>query len=180
MLIPFGVFSAAGSSVANSFDLISTTIVTDPSVGNVLFSSIPQTYKHLQIRMTGRANDSVTNSANFIILNGDFTSSNYAYHKLQGNGSSVSSTGATSDYQLGIMPGNTQSSGIYGAMVWDILDYNNTNKFKTSRAISGYSGSSPLIMLSSGLWRNTNAITSIDVYTSNLKQYSRISLYGVK
>jgi hypothetical protein len=38
------------------------------------------------------------------------------------------------------------------------------------------------IQLSSSLWQNTNAITSIKIYGSdqNFGQYSQIALYGIK
>jgi hypothetical protein len=55
MLIPFGVFSAAGSSVSNSYELISTTILPNSSSTSVTFdvSSLASTYKHLQVRVCG-------------------------------------------------------------------------------------------------------------------------------
>jgi hypothetical protein len=66
-----------------------------------------------------------------------------------------------------------------------VLDYKNTNKFKTTRSLAGgdtNGGSYQEANFMSGLWRNTAAITQIDVSSSagNLAQYSHFALYGVK
>lgn len=65
----------------------------------------------------------------------------------------------------------------------DVLDYKNTNKYKTSRFLSGYDANgSGVIMLNSELWMSTAAITSITIDNtgSNFAQYSSFALYGVR
>jgi hypothetical protein len=67
----------------------------------------------------------------------------------------------------------------------DILDYANTNKYKTVRTLSGYdlnNATYGALRSYSGLWMNTNAITSIKFYADgvNLAQYSQFALYGIK
>ena len=67
--------------------------------------------------------------------------------------------------------------------VMDILDYNNTNKYKTFRILSGYDGNGTGgLQLNSGLWQSSSAITSIKIEpnTSTFQQYSTFSLYGIK
>jgi hypothetical protein len=148
------------------------------------FIDIPQTYKHLQIRMIVRDLSASNPSACFIRFNGD-TSSNYAYHNLQGNGATASSSGTASQgYIIGpLIPGSTQLTNNYGCVIVDILDYTNTNKNTTIRTIGGYDNNgSGAVSLTSGLWLNTAAITSIQVgafYQSD-DTYTRISLYGIK
>ena len=71
----------------------------------------------------------------------------------------------------------------YGVNIIDILDYTNTNKYKTTRMISGYdvNGATGFIQQSSGLWMNTSAINRIDLVSSgNFTTASTFALYGVK
>ena len=148
------------------------------------FTNIPQTYKHLQIRMIVRDLSVSSPSASFLRFNGD-TGSNYAYHTLQGNGATASSTGATSQgYMVGpLIPGSTQLTNNYGCVIVDILDYTNTNKNTTIRTIGGYDNNgSGAVSLTSGVWLNTAAITSLQMgafYQSD-DTYSQISLYGIR
>jgi hypothetical protein len=79
---------------------------------------------------------------------------------------------------------NSELGSTFGAVVIDILDYANTNKYKTIRSLSGtsYNNNNGAVGLFSGSWRNTNAITAITLQASaaNLAQYSQFALYGIK
>jgi hypothetical protein len=64
----------------------------------------------------------------------------------------------------------------------DILDYKNTNKYKVVLTFAGLdnngSGESGLY---SGMWMNTNAITSIKLFDNvNYGEYTKAALYGIK
>ena len=150
---------------------------------SVTFTNIPSTYTHLQIR--GITQNSAGQFFE-IQFNGD-TGSNYAWHSLYGTGSSAASAASASQTRIAFLPVATPSSGnIFAAFVWDILDYANTNKYKTARALEGYDANgSGAVDLSSGLWQNTSAITSIKItpataYGGTINQYSQFALYGVK
>jgi hypothetical protein len=71
-----------------------------------------------------------------------------------------------------------------GVSVTDILDYANTNKYTTTRAIWGWDNNSTEgnIRFVSGLWMNTAAITSLKIVPESgaFKQYSHFALYGIK
>jgi hypothetical protein len=76
-------------------------------------------------------------------------------------------------------------SNAYGVFVIDILDYTNTNKYTTVITLIGQnqysSGTGANITLTSGNWRNTAAITSINFTTTlTLAQYTQLALYGIK
>jgi hypothetical protein len=171
---------------------LSTTTLSS-TASSVTFSNIPAYYEHLQIR--GVAKNTDTNSGGVVIrgiFNSD-TSTNYSYHAV---GTYQGSSGA-SDYfgfpnaafcYLGVMT-NTHSShtDIFGAIVLDILDYANTNKYKTTRSLAGYdmNGSTTgynYLYLHSSAWRSTSAITSIQLFSpvGNFSQYSSFALYGIK
>jgi hypothetical protein len=144
----------------------------------ISFTSIPSTYKHLQIRAMLLSTD-----VDLARFNGD-TGANYAFHGLRASGSSASAYGnaSTSSIQLGT---NVPSSAIYPQIyVLDILDYASTSKYKTTRTLFGYdtnNTSSGQIEFTSGLWLNTAAISSITLSNSaGHNQYSSYALYGIK
>ena len=164
-------------------------ITVGPSgAANVEFTSIPGTYKHLQLRCFGHLSGS-GNVGDVIRMtfNSD-TTSNYSYHLLQGNGSSASADPAASNSWIysGVYPDSYGGANNFGLNIIDILDYANTNKYKTTRALFGYEFNDvnySRTALGSGNWRNTNAITSIkliDRSGNNLIQYSQFALYGIK
>ena len=170
--------------LTTDFYQIATTTVGAGTTSQIVFSSIPADYTHLQIRAISRANAAIGDDLLRFQFNSD-TGNNYSYHALSGNGSATSASNATSTSFLITQqsPGNNRTSNTYGAYVVDILDYKDTNKFKTIRSIGGFdSNGAGELGLTSGNWRNTNAITSIKLYIGiyNLSQYSSFQLYGVK
>jgi hypothetical protein len=69
--------------------------------------------------------------------------------------------------------GNTTSSAaanIFGIQIIDVLDYTNTNKYKTLRALNGgdYNGTiatyGATLGLASGNWRSTSAVTRLGYF----------------
>ena len=181
--------------VTNSYESIATATVGSGGTASITFSSIPSTYKHLQIRFTGGANTSSNYAQNaWVRLNGD-TGTNYARHNLIGYSGGVSGAFAGSDtgqtFMLlagGFNSGNWNSS-TRGAGVIDILDYTDTNKNTTVRALNGSESNDAstlisLVALSSGLWLNTAAVSSITILVANdtwlITENSQFALYGIK
>ena len=178
-----GTGAAAGGGT--SYESIATTTVGSGGTSTITFSSIPGTYKHLQIRMIGRSSRSANDGYAVVRFNSD-TGSNYSYHSLAGNGTAASAGGSGSvNYPtLLYFPAASRSANIFGVAVLDLLDYQNTNKNKTIRVLDGYdSNGAGWIELGSGAWYNTNAITSITITEfngQNFAQYSHAALYGIK
>ena len=180
----YGFFGAVAAP--NSFESIATVTVGSGGQSSILFSSIPSTYTHLQIRGIGRSDlaGSGNNIGMYMTFNGD-TGSNYNWHELFGNGASAYAYGQA-DTGMNINPngpraGDTASS--FSGNVIDILDYTNTNKNTTVRALAGNdTNGGGKIHLTSGLWRNTAAVTSITMTleSSNFAQYSSFALYGIR
>jgi hypothetical protein len=148
------------------------------------FTNIPQTFTHLQLRVFIKT--SVTGNVDTIFMqpNADFVASHYYGHVLFGNGSSVSSANfaSTSVTAYGTSPDNTSSSNIFGVAIIDILDYTNTNKYKTMRTLNGFDANgSGQVALSSMLWQNTAAITQLTGgANAGILQYTRFDLYGIQ
>jgi hypothetical protein len=163
----------------NSYESIATATVGSGGESYIEFTFIPSTYEHLHIRYTS-LNSTTTSS--LMQINGD-TGSNYAYHYL-GRAGAGSVVASGSGSQSTIFIGNTQQSTIPLSHIIDILDYKNTSKYKTIKLLSGgYQGAyAPWVGMNSGLWQNTNSITSLKFYpgSGNLLQYSKATLYGIK
>ena len=167
--------SAAGPEGA--YDALATVTVPSGGAASIDFVGIPSGYKHLQIRGSANAGDVDLNMQ----FNAD-TSTNYNYHFLYGNGTSAVAGASTSSSSLASFYAST-TANIFGAGVFDILDYANTNKFKTMRALTGVdTNGGILIVFRSGAWRSTSAITSIKIFpaSGSINQYSQFALYGIK
>ena len=156
-----------------SYESIATVTVGGGGTSTIEFTSIPSTFEHLQIRYAGTAN---TGSNLFFKANSDTTSSNYYSHRFTGYGYAIDSDGSDSRV-FGAIDTNTASGVI------DILDYKNTNKYKTVKALTGLDGNGGTcrLRLASVLWMSTSAITSIQITSDGtVEQYAKFALYGIK
>ena len=175
----------ASKIITGSFESIATVTGTGSS-GTVSFTSIPSTYKHLQIRYNARcASGAITD--HYIRLNGD-TGSNYTRHwifALDSGGPYTSNASNTTPPSMGYIQGydtNPTTAGIV-----DIHDYQSTSKNKTIRYITGgdeqQTSSQGALTIGSALWmNNVNAINQIEIVlaSSNWSTSSTFSLYGIK
>jgi hypothetical protein len=175
--------------VPTDFESIATTTVGSGGAANVEFTSIPGTYKHLQIRSLAQTNRSgIGRDIVNININND-TGSNYARHYLSGDGASAVAGGSISLTKGELTEVGTTAGASFGAIVVDLLDYANTDKHKTIRSLGGVDvngtvgGYGGTINLYSTLWRSTSAITSIKLVPLNgtqFNQHSTFALYGIK
>ena len=166
------------------------TVTLSASAATVTFSSIPATYKHLQIRFFAQTNRGTYGSDDIKIQVNSDTGSNYSWHDLYGNGANGAAQSVTSTTRIEL--NNASGTGVasnFGAGVLDILDYANTNKYKTTRSLHGndvngtVSGFGGRVALDSGLWMNTSAISTIQfapITGTAFTQYSSFALYGIK
>ena len=182
-----------GTGVAastNSYESIQTVTVGSGGSSSIDFTSIPSTYKHLQIRAITRNTGAFAGTLdNWMRFNSD-SGSNYSFHSLLGDGSAAAAGSGTSQTRVRMpdqSPGASSTSNTFGAAVIDILDYTSTNKNKTVRALYGANDNTTnsefRSYLVSGLWYATPAaITSITILpeTATFAQYSSFALYGIK
>lgn len=178
-----GIIASSKLKATTSFESIATVSVGSGGQTDIVFSSIPSTYKHLQIRGIGRRTDAQAYYDNILYyFNTDSTASNYYRHLLIGDGSSVAAAAANGRPAV-VLPGNSQTANVFGAFIIDILDYASTSKYKTVRTIGGVetNGSDSEIRFQSGLWKDTSAINQITFPgNSGFTQYTSIALYGIK
>jgi hypothetical protein len=137
----------------------------------------------LQLRVFARGLYSNATDFLFMRFNGD-TGTSYPWHVLNGNGSAASSTGSTTNtyIKLSTVTSATATANIFGVAIVDVLDYTNTNKFKTVRAIGGYDANGlGEVSLNSGYFPSTSTVNSITIDTAfNTSNTSSVfCLYGI-
>jgi len=175
---------ATGISLAlenNFMEPIASTVVGSGGASAIIFNDIPQTYKHLQIRGISNSSNASYIAAQF---NGDIGTS-YSNHAIYAEPGTVVGQANTSTTNVQIARSNYVAGSMYGAGICDILDYANTNKYKSTRALAGNDSNGTaggVVFFSSGSWRSFAAITSITIFPTSpsFSQYSRFSLYGIK
>lgn len=182
------IASSRALTITGAMEPIAVATVPSGGLASVTFGSIPQTYTHLQVRCIIRGTATLSRESVKLQFNSD-TGANYNRHLLFGDGSAAFGYGQANDNYVLLtdFAGASASANIYGAAVVDILDYANTNKFKTARGIGGVDCNAAVTVyngLFSAVWRNTNAITTMTFspYESNsiFAQYSSFALYGIK
>lgn len=178
--------SVTAGLVSNSFESIATVSVGAGGSGTITFSSIPSTFKHLQIRAIARGGNADLQTTFRIRLNSD-ASAAYTYHRLRGDGSTITATGSglfNESYLYFGAAGTSAGSNVFGASIWDFYDYASTSKNKVIKYLGGTeSNGTGGIALGSGAWLNTSAINAITLTAdggSNFVQYSQFALYGLK
>jgi hypothetical protein len=173
-----------------SYESIQTVSVGAGGSSAITFSSIPQTFKHLQIRFIARSGTGQTQDIIGLRINTDTTTSNYVSHRIAADGtnkvSAAQASGSYSSSWSGYATGSDAAASMFGAGVIDLLDYTSTNKNKVGRTLSGDSQNNTTdsqIIFGSTLYLSTNAISTItlvSIFTTGFVQNSHFALYGIQ
>jgi hypothetical protein len=174
--------SAAGP--VGAYDALATVTVPSGGVASVSFVGIPTGYKHLQIRVMAKQTGVGATQPLLFRLNS--ATGSYAVHNVRGNGSSASASGFANEADIFLqdqLASSSQATQIHSVFVIDLLDYSNTNKFKTVRVLGGFDANgSGMVALNSALLQSTSAVSTVafTANSGNLAEYSSFALYGVK
>jgi hypothetical protein len=171
-----GFLGTGVAAVTSSYESIASFTGNGSAIA---FSSIPQTYKSLQIRA-----QIDTGGSGFQMYFNDTAGTSYSSHSLKGVGSgtpvadaSTSSNNLVRDFYAGY------PAGYVGFLIADIIDYENTSKNTTVRWVAGMdtnnTGDAKFILLGSGLYLSTTAVTKIN-FGAGLNSNSKVALYGIK
>lgn len=173
-----GILASSGFPQVGDYESIATTTVGSGGSATVTFSSIPSTYKHLQLR-TLVQQASTGGYVEILLGGGTF---NYR-HYITGNGTAASAGADTTNAPGIFSSAFSTNSSTFAGTVYDILDYTSTNKNKVSRALGGVDNNgSGSIYFMSGLYTSSTAVTSItlNAISQNFAQHSSFALYGIK
>lgn len=184
-----GNLTAPGDVDPGAMVPIATVNLSSADSTFIQFSSIPTNYEHLQLRCFLKSSYTGWSSQVGIRFNSDATSANYNSHYLEGDGASAtaSNVGNASVAIIGRATSNSAGAGTntFSGLIIDILDYANTNKYKTVRGLTGVDvNTDGYAALYSGLWMSTAAVYDIRLSAGNgaydFKRYSHAALYGIK
>jgi hypothetical protein len=167
--------------MANTYTLIEAKTLGS-AVASVTFSSIPQTYTHLQLFMSTRATQNVSRELIYISPNASTT--NNARIVLFGYDSGLTAGGTGSDRLFCWQPGNSATANTFSNISAHFLNYTSSNyKLYGGESVAeNNSTTSWIVNLNDTLWSDTAAITSIkiDCETSTFAVDSSFYLYGIK
>lgn len=168
-----GIMASSMRADMNSYESIQSVTVGSGGATSIDFTSIPSTYKHLQLRGIYRQNGVVDWMA--MTVNGSALGFRHLFWGTGGPGIGAYGDSATQFIRLG--------TG-FACFILDIYDYANTNKHKTLKVSSGFSYDSGngSVGITSNRFASNNAITSLSFINNNgnYSQYSSIALYGLK
>jgi hypothetical protein len=186
----YGFGSLVTAAVVGSYESIATLYGTGTQT--VSFTSIPATYKHLEIRVLARDTGSGTDSDGIgVQFNGDTGA--YYWHQAgytyQGNNTAVgAATSALTYIDAGLAIDGGNTAGWFGHSIYKIPDYTSTVKMKTLQSFTGSSNSSNAgyVFQAYGMYTNGNstAINRIDLKSMGANPTfgttSRFMLFGIK
>lgn len=159
--------------MASTYTPIATYTVSSAQ-SSYTFSSISSAYTDLVIVVAPKYS---TSAATRININGD-TGNNYSQTFLYGNGSSAGSFRVTNSVFVANYFNN--GSGDTPMQILNFMNYSNGSMYKTVlvRNANSAAGTDAAV----NLWRNTAAITSIELSatTGNFATGSTFTLYGIK
>jgi hypothetical protein len=161
-----------------TYTLIQKTTL-NASAASITFSSIPQTFTDLVVRLSGRSTRAAVDDNPIVKFNG--SASNYTERRLAGDGTTAVSYTATTIY-AGVVPATTGTASTFGNIEIYIPNYTSANyKSVSIDAVSERNATASWVELDAALWSDTAAITSIalSLSASDFAQYTSVSLYGV-
>lgn len=174
--------------MANTYTLISSATVGAGSAASIEFTSIPQTYTDLVLKISARSDRAVTLDGFYIFINGQpangtgYTASTY----LLGDGSAASTGRTNTEIQIGANPGTSATSNTFSSTEIYFPSYSSTTIKKPVGIfnVTENNATSSWVFVDAGLYYVDNsAITSLLVKSGtasvNLVQYSTAYLYGI-
>lgn len=148
------------------------------------FVSIPNTYKHLQLRTYLRGTR--TDASDFLGIRLNNSSSTYYRHSIQSRGAGtppgVLMDSATYGYIPEAVLSGSSSSNNFGVCVIDVLDYTSTVTHKSILSLSGLN--EPALAQSAAttsvLWPSASVVNRVTLICyAQFASGSTVSLYGI-
>jgi hypothetical protein len=153
------------------------TITLGSTDAEIIFSSIPATYRDLVLVFSGT---STTSTAAKVQVNAD-TASNYSFVRAGGTGSTTFSSSSTINH-LQLVVANAELSSTVSNSVIQMMDYSATDKHKSFLIRENNNNpSGPAVLMYANRWANTAAINQIRAFTDAgaFAIGSTFSLYGI-
>lgn len=167
------------STYAVPKNLIERIEITGDSEGSKTFSSIPQTYDHLELSIYARTDRANTVDDMFVYFNSDTTAGNYYSQRLTGQSTTVGAAQYSNAPWLTTIAAANATANEFSAGTITVYNYTKTDRHKHHLSALG----TPVRTgFNSNRWASTAAITSITldpVSGSNFLTGTVLELRGI-
>jgi hypothetical protein len=169
----------------STYTLISSNVLSS-SAASVTFSAIPSTYTDLVLRLSTRTDLADTSVNIYTRFNGD-TASNYSITRVANYAGGPDSARNSSQVRFTQAPwseGTNLTANTFANSELYIPSYTASQNKPLSvfDAVENNNATTAYVIATASLWRNTAAITSIEMlpYSGNFVSGSSFYLYGIK
>lgn len=173
--------------MATTYYKIATVTVGSGGASTIDFTSIPQTYTDLLVKISARSNTaSRSTDCSIRIGNGTVSSSSiYNYIEITGDGTVAYSGSGTNNKFNTVMNANTSTSNTFSNVEFYLPNYNSSNNktLSTDAVIESNENNGAIqVRFQAWLWSSTSAINVIQLFPAagDFVQYSTATLYGIK
>jgi hypothetical protein len=166
--------------MANTFVKIATATVGSGGSSSIDFSSIPQTYTDLIVKISARNNEADTAASLRFYFNGD--TGNINVREARANNATLASY-SISYAQAGYVAADQTDANCFGASSIYVPNYTSSNYKSSSAETVSVSNTSAqnFSVFSARLWSSTSAVNQITITSSGTwQQYTTAVLYGIK
>jgi hypothetical protein len=164
--------------MASTYTFIEKKTLTS-TVASTTFSSIPQTYTDLLLKISSRGSGGIE-----VYFNSKTPGSEYTERRLSAYSGSVSSDTGNSTISISVTGGySSYTANTFGSTEIYIPNYTSSNNKSASLdGVAENDSSTNAMQMTAGLRSNTAAITSIILqsYEGNFVADSTFYLYGIK
>jgi len=168
--------------MASTYTPIATYTVSGTTTNDVTFNSIPQTYTDLVIISNVRNSQAIATEGFWFYANGGVNPNSGSDTMLRGDGSAATSSRRTNDYAAKLCDVNASNaaSGVFTTVISNVMNYTNSTTYKT--ILTRASDSTNYVEAVVSLWRETAAITRINLATLGAGYFvagTTFTLYGI-
>lgn len=168
--------------MALTYVAIATTTVGSGGAAEIAFTSIPQTYTDLVVRLSVRTVFS-SDVADDMLLKINGSTSGFSNRYIYGSGSNTYSATAYGNF-VGSPTAALATANTFGSIEVYIPNYTGSNQKSYSvNSVSENNATAAIASMIAGLNTTTSAISSLAFYSTgsnNFVQYSTATLYGIK
>jgi len=177
--------------MATTYIKISTVTVGSGGASTIEFTSIPQTYTDLMVRLSARTDESGQGRSYVRLRFNSSSSTIYNYCWMFGyDGDVANSVGGSpeSNGNVLVIPAANATANVFGNNDVIIPNYagSNNKSYFIDGGSENNSSSIYMVSLCSSIWSSTDAITSITFYpvsvgsANKFVQHTTATLYGIK
>ena len=161
-----------------TYEPIATTTLSS-AASTITFSSIPSTYTDLRLVLVSQG--STTAGTGRLRFN-NISTTTYSTTRLSGNGTAAQSDRYSNRAAIDFALGTLVTSSNWGITTFNIFSYTGSTNKTVLMTDSNDKNGSGNVECSVGLWRDTGAITRIDLIENgaNFATGTTATLYGIK